>query len=134
MLQSQKLKMYKELLALADILAKGAVIEAADEQITALSSLPTLISVITRYEELLDSLPKQGRYCGEILFIRNELAAFHDGRYHENPLYERTRGIPRVSTIGGRVLDRTIDLIDKIVHDKKSQMDMLNELGNELIK
>ena len=43
--QSQKLKMYKELLALADILAKGAVIEAADEQITALSSpLPLSLS------------------------------------------------------------------------------------------
>ena len=58
----------------------------------------------------------QHKYWGEIQDIWWEIKHFQEGNYYEHPVRGR-RGLPRITTIGERLLDMVMDFIWKMDND-----------------
>lgn len=56
------------------------------------------------------------RYWSEIQNIWREIKCLREGKYHgsKSPKYEGRRGIPRIETTGGRLVDAIMDLVWKM--------------------
>lgn len=69
------------------------------------------------------------KYWGEMNQVWWEIHELRDGKYHESDSvrYQGRRGIPRISTVGKRLCDLTMDLIWKMDNDLPNKWDEVND-------
>lgn len=70
------------------------------------------------------------RYWQEIQDIWSEIDALRSRRYYENEIYHRP-GIPRIETIGKRLVDAVMDLVWRLDNDEPGVQEQLTEALRE---
>ncbi len=108
---------FEALMKIAALLAKGKVKESLEYYNEPTESAPPLSECVHYLEKLLSSLPEdiKVKYSFELNGIKNEIADLKGGKYYERL---HSRGVPLISTIGGRLQYRLELLIDAIANDK----------------
>ena len=110
-----------------------------------LKDAPTLEKILPALEEQLDLLSEGAysnyvaarqnqnwravddyRYWQEIQDIWSEIDALRSRRYYENEIYHRP-GIPRIETIGKRLVDAVMDLVWRLDNDEPGIQEQLTE-------
>ena len=78
------------------------------------------------YNAVVSSLENRGsleyKYWGEIQNVWQEIKQLRASRFYENEIFHRP-GIPRIETIGGRLVEKNMDLIWKIDNDLPNMWD-----------
>ena len=114
-----------------------------------LKDAPTLEKILLALEEQLDLLSEGAysnyvaarqnqnwravddyRYWQEIQDIWSEIDALRSRRYYENEIYHRP-GIPRIETIGKRLVDAVMDLVWRLDNDEPGIQEQLTEALRE---
>jgi len=70
------------------------------------------------------------RYWQEIQDIWSEIDVLRSRRYYENEIYHRP-GIPRIETIGKRLVDAVMDLVWRLDNDEPGVQEQLTEALRE---
>ena len=110
-----------------------------------LKDAPTLEKILPALEEQLDLLSEGAysnyvaarqnqnwravddyRYWQEIQDIWSEIDVLRSRRYYENEIYHRP-GIPRIETIGKRLVDAVMDLVWRLDNDEPGIQEQLTE-------
>ncbi len=72
------------------------------------------------------ALMNGNRYWREVQDIWVEIDALKEGRYYENEIHHHP-GIPRIETVGKRLVDKIMDLVWRIDNDAPSVQEELTE-------
>lgn len=142
---------YKEIeasLCLSWLIRQGKTVESisayfhTDED---LKDAPPLEKLLPALEESIDSFTEGAyqnhitarenqdwrtmndyRYWQEVQDIWSEIRDLRERRYYENEIHHRP-GVPRIETIGKRLVDAIIDLVWKLDNDEPSVQEELTE-------
>ena len=68
----------------------------------------------------------QNRYWREIQEIWAEINALKEKRYYENEIHHRP-GVPRIETVGRRLVDRIVDLVWRMDNNAPSMQEEIFE-------
>ncbi len=71
-------------------------------------------------------LMEGNRYWREVQDIWVDISALREGRYYENEIYHRP-GVPRIETVGKRLVDRIMDLAWRMDNDAPGKQEELVE-------
>ena len=72
------------------------------------------------------ALMEGNRYWREVQDIWSEISTLKEGRYYENEIHHRP-GVPRIETVGKRLVDKIMDLVWRMDNDAPSVQDELEE-------
>ena len=102
---------------LVTLLARGEIRESLAPYInTQPDKAPALMDVVERIDALLDSIPREtsDRYFMELNHLKGFLFDYYNGRYYE---VLHRRGIPKIETIGTKMLMGLMSLEQKLAHN-----------------
>ena len=108
---------WTELHYLVNLLARGEIRESLAPYInTQPEKAPALMDVVERIDALLDSIPREtsDRYFMELNHLKGFLFDYYNGRYYE---VLHRRGIPKIETIGTKMLMGLMSLEQKLAHN-----------------
>lgn len=71
-------------------------------------------------------LMEQNRYWREVQDVWVEIDALKNGRYYENKIHHHP-GVPRIETIGKRLVDKVMDLVWRMDNDAPDKQEELVE-------
>lgn len=71
-------------------------------------------------------LMEENRYWREVQDIWSEINTLKEGRYYENEIHHRP-GVPRIETVGKRLVDKIMDLVWRMDNDAPSVQEELAE-------
>ena len=72
------------------------------------------------------ALIEKNRYWREVQDIWSEINTLKKGRYYENEIHHRP-GVPRIETVGKRLVDKIMDLVWRMDNDAPSVQEELEE-------